>query len=156
MGRQVRFLVSRNDVSALESFLLNSGAAFVPWLHETSAVAAKANIDPPDGYAVDPWIVRESDLPLVNRRFVEAKGFWIVDRDCLPLVDVLIPKFRSEVVGEGRLHFDSVYPCGGDNVPVPRDFTDWAAGLLKWVRRTYEYDRERGLYVAPDAANRMG
>jgi hypothetical protein len=76
---------------------------------------------------------------------------WILDDANTPTVDYMRGSL-TDPVNHGRLHFMTDQVKDGQLVPMDPDFVAWADAILKWVRRTFRYDRDRDLYVGPAKA----
>jgi len=153
MGRQVRFRATDADLRMLEEHLRDIGAVFVPWMASSPEVVTQPTMDPPRGWATDPWIVRREDLPCLTRYLVEAQGYWLIDDEACPVIDWDRDRSHPE---PGRIHFSTQLRVDGEWVPAPKEFMKWADGILQWVRRRWVYDPEAMAYYGPQAAKAAG
>ena len=149
----MRFRATDADLGMLEEHLRDIGAVFVPWMASSPEVVTQPTMDPPPGWATDPWIVRREDLPCLTRYLIEAQGYWLIDEAACPVVDFLRDRSHPD---PGRLYFSTELRLSGEWVPAPVDFIAWADGILRWVRRRWVYDPAAREYYGPEAATVAG
>ena len=149
----MRFRATDDDLKMLEEHLREIDAVFVPWMASSPKVVTQPTMDPPPGWATDPWIVRQEDLPCLTRYLVEAQGYWLIDDSACPVVDWRRDRSQPD---PGRIHFSTQLRVDGEWVPAPAEFIAWADGILRWVRRRWVYDPVATEYYGPEAAKVAG
>lgn len=160
MGRQVEFLFDDADMAVLDEHLREVGAVSIP------QCASSPELDPRQGLAFPletnwfAYIIREADLPKARRTYQPtpwaeppSDGYWGLDREIVPTVDYMRGT-ADDPQRPGRLHFDVTRLENERIVPMDAEFVAWASGLLKWIRKTYSYDKANCLYKGPPKARR--
>ena len=160
MGRQVRFVLSDDDVSLLEGHVREVGGLFIPMRSGSPELNPRPGLEAPN----EPWgwgaaIIRQVDLPTARRTYQPtpladppSDGYWAFDRDSAPRLDYT--RGNASPPREGRLHFDTTRLEGGRIVPVDPEVVAWADALITWVRRTFQYNSAAQNYVGPAKTRR--
>ena len=153
MGQQVRIRVTAADINQLEAEVRRRGGLFVPWMEESNAVTPQLTLKPATSRDFPPWIVRADDLGLIQRDYIPAQRYWVVDQLRCPLVEWSHEARAGGEPSAGRLFYRTgFYTTEGQWTRFSKDFLDWATAFLGWVRRTYTYDRAQACYWGPSAA----
>ena len=147
MGRQVRFVFSDDDVAQLQQHLIDVGAAFIPARSELPEIKPQADLAAPVEMAgLTSDIIRASDLARARRIWIPTPlaepphpGYWGLDRTSVHVIDYT--RGPRQPLEYGRLHFDTVELRGGQLLSIDGAFIKWADEILRWVRRTFRYDR---------------
>lgn len=142
MGRQIRFCdIAPAYLQALGAHAQEAspGAVWVPLRFPESR--------PPTRPAQDldakesGHLIRAADLDRVETYYVRGQGYWVVDELPSPVIECNIQ----------RLFIHSGYVEGVEVdrltwVPRDADFIAWYDDIVRWVRRTLRYERDRGCW----------
>lgn len=156
MGRQVRFLLSDEDLLVLAAHLHSVGAVFVPLRGQGPELGSTPSLT---GQQIS--ILRDLDAQGAQRVFQPtplaeppAPGYWRVDEDRVPVIDFMRGSL-NDPRAYGRLHVMTSRWVDGHEVPIDPSFLEWATAIMSWVRRTFRYDRAADLYRGPAVSRRL-
>jgi hypothetical protein len=155
IGRQVRVRVVKSDRALLEQEVRRRNGVLLPYATDSADLGMAHSIEVPDGSA-PPWFARASDKELLHRYFVEAQGYWLIDRALAPIVQWTKVSPEREGVADFSLYFAPEDVRAGAWVSQPPEFVEWADGILRWVRGTFIRLQDEAVYVGPGADAHIG
>ena len=145
MGHQTEFVASHSLVDRFEQWFrgLDGGVALAQPTASADLLEAPS-LRPELAGGVRPWsevlLVRRADLGHVRVKFVEAQGYYLVDKSNSPVVE-FFPRYEP-ATGQprpdmpGRIWFSTSYlDEQGHLVRPPEDFIAWGDRLIRWLRR---------------------
>lgn len=156
MGHQINFFLGPNDELDLERRLRNVDELTV--LHKRSPtpeprVVNSMNLTQDGKQWLFLYLVRPADLIAVRTREVAAQGYWMVDDLTSPVVEAHRCYYDGKILRRGRLYYvDGFYDNQDSWVEKPMDFKTWTRRLFAAVRKPLTYDKRRGAYIGPEAA----
>jgi len=155
MGRQVNFYMHPDDIADYEQVLKADGnVCFLEEPTPTPQIKIRQTLAVPETGKrwIDLYLARESDLPHIVVKHVPVQDYWLIDVVRSLAVQFDTSYYNGEVLGRGRLYFQTGYYDSNDQcIDKPEEFVRWADRLLRWIRRHYKRDPETGFYLEPHA-----
>lgn len=153
MSHQFSFYLTPTDTDDLEARLRNVAPLLV--LHSRSSTCRPQVLDSLN-YLIDgkPWLflylVRPEDIDAVVMRHVPAQGYWTVDDEYSPVIEVTRCYFDGSILRCGRMYFVNSYYKNDESLyRKPEDFLAWGKKIFASAKKTLKKDGH--YYMGADA-----
>ena len=96
--------------------------------------------------------MRKGDIELVQMKEVPTQGYWRIDENRSPVVELTKSFIAPGLIRRGRLYYTEAYfdQSGTATAKGPK-FLRWAESLLTLAKRILTFDKDLHSYVGPDA-----
>ena len=153
MSHQINYYILPSESGAIEAGLKTIAPMLI--LHDRSpdgrpnVASSFSNGDdnPPSLYY---FLVLEADLALVRMREVPAQGYWVVDSQCSPVIELRVSYFNGELIRRGRVYYTTTWYENYDVRVVKSDaFQHWSKRIFARLRKALT--RKGEFYFGPQA-----
>ena len=154
MGHQLNYFMMPEDTRLLEKTLREKSS--VLFLASKSSEAKPVQL--PDLEIAEfgkTWLrallVPPEALASVLMKHVPQQGYWLVDSDRSPVIEMDRCHHDGKALGEGRLYYQRKFLDQGQWVEKPAAFQAWARKIFALTRKTLQWLPEKSYYVGPHA-----
>ena len=145
VGRQVNFRMTEADRDLVVEHLRQQGAVFIPYKLLIAELVPLQRVKDAESGLV--WAVRPEDFDKIVVRYIEAQGYWVVDRLRSAALECSLAGAWNVAEANGRFWYQTGhYNDDGSWVAQDPDFAAWADRQIAWVRRTFRRGRGRGMF----------
>ena len=153
MGRQLNFFLSHVDAEVLDQGLRQDEETLI--LESRSRGPCPEVVDSirdTESQKIFFYLVRKGDIELVRMKEVPTQGYWRIDEDRSPVVELTKSFIDPDLIRRGRLYYTEAYfdQTGTATAKDPK-FLRWAESLLTLAKRILTFDKDLHSYVGPDA-----
>ena len=106
-----------------------------------------------------PWLfllARQKTVSELKLSFVETQGYWYLDTDRNPVIEVMRFPEEDNKLRIGRFYYKSTYLANSDHFVKKDDaFLKWARKVFTRAKSRFDYDKEQFAYVGEDIKKRV-
>ena len=154
MGHQINFFLMPEDTRLLEKKLREK----CPLVILDSESRSAAPVQLPDlevakfgKTRLRVFLVQPEALESVRMRYVQQQGYWSVETDLSPVIEVDRCYYDGKIIRNGRLYYQRQFVEDGAWVEKPAAFQAWAKKVFSIARRTLQKLPDRPYHVGPHA-----
>ncbi|HSP82041.1 MAG TPA: hypothetical protein VLQ93_26200, partial [Myxococcaceae bacterium] len=96
-------------------------------------------------------LVQPEALESVRMRYIPQQGYWSVESDCSPVIQLSRCYYDGTILRRGRLYYQRRFVEGGAWVEKPEAFQSWARKVFAVARKTLQKLPDSPFYVGPRA-----
>ena len=155
MGRQIQIYFSPEDVKSLEKAATEQlGAVVLPRYLLSNRLSPNVTTirENDEGVVSSGYLGRAQDFGKIVLRHIPAKGYWIIDCNRSPIVELSGGFYDGKILRRGRLYYQKGFYGEDDQwVNKAQDFLDWAEKVFKLAKKISRRDKELSAYIGPSA-----
>jgi len=159
MGHQFSFYQTPKDIAGMEQ-RLHKRVDFVIFLDESRCasphVVDSLNVEENGRRVLRYRLARREDIDLIVMRHVPKQGYWIVDEQASPVIELGTCFTDGTIIRRSRAYYvDGLYGPDGQWMMKSEEFSKWAKIVLATLKKTLkplEPGRRLTDYIGEDAA----